>query len=231
MSTPHISCEKGSFAPTVIMPGDPLRSRHIAEHFLENAELVNDVRSIQGYTGYYKGRRVSVMASGMGGPSMGIYSHELYSFMGVETIIRVGTMGGMHPDMKLGDVVLAMGACTNSSFANQFGLKGTFAPIASYDLLRKADDAAKAMDINCKIGNVVTMDYFYNYSGDTCDWARLGVLGCEMETAILYTNAAYHGKKALAILTVSDLMSDMSGMTPDERTKSVDTMIKLALEL
>lgn len=229
LTTPHIACTSDDFAKTVIMPGDPLRAQYIASKYLQDAVLVNNVRGIQGYTGLYRGQRVSVMASGMGGPSMGIYSHELYGFMGVETIIRVGTCGSLAPNMRLGELVLAMGACTNSNFVSQFNLQGTFSPLASFELLRKAAETAAAMSLPYAVGNVVTMDYFYNDAGNTLDWAKLGVLACEMEAAILYTNAALFGKQALAILTVSDEVGDGGQMSTSQRETTLDNMIKLAL--
>ncbi len=231
MSTPHISSQPGDFAPTVIMPGDPMRSQRIAQSFLSEAKLVNNVRGIQGYTGTYAGRPVSVMASGMGGPSMGIYSHELFAFYGVKTIIRVGTAGGLLPEMKLGDVIIAQAACTNSNFVSQFKLNGTFSPIADFDLLCQAAQLAKERHLNYRVGNVITSDYFYNLLNETADWAKLGVLGCEMETAILYTNAALHKARALSMLTVSDTCDCQEMMTPAEREQKLDDVIELALGL
>lgn len=230
-STPHINCTGSKFAKTVIMPGDPLRAKYIATKYLENPELVNNVRAIHGYTGYYHGKRVSVMGSGMGGPSMGIYSHELFAFMGVETIIRIGTCGGMQPNLKLGDLIIAMGACTNSNFVSQFNLPGTFSPIATYSLLRSAVNAAEQAGINYSVGNVVTMDYFYNDAENTIDWAKMGILGAEMETAILYTNAALFGKNALALLTVSDELATQEQLTPAQRETTLDSMIQIALSI
>ena len=187
--TPHINCHPEDFAPTVIMPGDPQRSKLIAENYLTDARLVNDVRGIQGYTGFYQGQRISVMASGMGGPSMGIYSHELFTAMKVERIIRVGTMGALIPNLKLGDIALAQAACYNSSFISQFKLNGCYSPIASFKLLRQAVSKAEELGFSYQVGNILTSDYFYNFSQDTVQWATLGVIGVEMETAILYTNS------------------------------------------
>ena len=229
--TPHIRARRGDFAPTVLMPGDPLRSRFIAENYLEGAQLVNNVRGVEGYTGLYKGKRVSVMASGMGGPSMGIYSHELLAMMGVERLIRIGTCFGLQPNMRLGSIVLAQGCSTNSNFVSQFRLTGSFAPLANFQLLTKAYQRAQELGIEVQVGNVLTSDYFYNAHPDYQDWASLGVLACEMEAAILYTNAALHGKEALAILTVSDLLGCPEIMSALERQTTLRQMIELALDL
>ena len=237
MSTPHIGAEKGDFADTVLMPGDPLRSRFIAENFLNNAKLVNDVRGVQGYTGLYKGEKISVMASGMGMPSIGIYSYELYNFFGVENIIRVGSAGSYRADVKLRDIVLAQAACTDSNFVKQFGLPGDFSPIADFGLLSKAVSKAKALGLNCHIGNVLSSDRFYGDSKGLPDWkqpvslwAKMGVLAVEMEAAALYMNAARAGKRALCICTVSDSLITGEETTAGERQSSFTDMIKLALE-
>ena len=213
------------------MPGDPLRSRYVAEHYLEKAELVNDVRSVQGYTGFYKGKRVSVMASGMGGPSMGIYSHELFAYMGVEQIIRIGTCGGMRSDLRLGDIILAQGCCTNSNFISQFQLNGTFAPLADFELLSRAYQLCRERELSAHVGNILTSDYFYDASNSYEKWTKLGILACEMEGAILYTNAALHGKKALTILTVSEVMDQAEILTTEQRQTSLKNMLELALDL
>ena len=237
MSTPHIGAEKGDFADTVLMPGDPLRSRFIAENFLNNAKLVNDIRGVQGYTGLYKGEKISVMASGMGMPSIGIYSYELYNFFGVENIIRVGSAGSYRADVKLRDIVLAQAACTDSNFVKQFGLPGDFSPIADFGLLSKAVSKAKALGLNCHIGNVLSSDRFYGDSKGLPDWkqpvslwAKMGVLAVEMEAAALYMNAARAGKRALCICTVSDSLITGEETTAEERQSSFTDMIKLALE-
>ncbi len=237
MSTPHIGAEKGDFADTVLMPGDPLRSRFIAENFLNNAKLVNDVRGVQGYTGLYKGEKISVMASGMGMPSIGIYSYELYNFFGVENIIRVGSAGSYRADVKLRDIVLAQAACTDSNFVKQFSLPGDFSPIADFGLLTKAVSKAKALGLNCHIGNVLSSDRFYGDSKGLPDWrqpvslwAKMGVLAVEMEAAALYMNAARAGKRALCICTVSDSLITGEETTAEERQSSFTDMIKLALE-
>ncbi|MBR4869370.1 MAG: purine-nucleoside phosphorylase, partial [Oscillospiraceae bacterium] len=198
MATPHIGAENGAFAKTVLMPGDPLRAKFIAETFLENAELVNNVRGIHGYTGTYKGVRVSVMASGMGQPSMGIYSYELYHFYGVENIIRIGSAGAISPKLKLRDVVFAQGACTDGNFAGQYQLPGTFAPIADFHLLETAVATSRELGVEPVVGNLISSDVFYNAAGNTLDWGKMGVLAVEMEAAALYCNAAAAGKRALA---------------------------------
>lgn len=222
------------FAKTVIMPGDPLRSKMIADTFLENAVLVNDIRGAQGYTGYYKGHKVSVMASGMGIPSMGIYSYELYNFFGVENIIRVGTAGGLTEEARLRDVVIGLGANTDSSFAKQFGVNGSIAPVCSYELLSFAVEAAEECGTEIKIGNFYTTDVFYNYDKNiNKKWAELGSIAVEMETAGLYLTAAACNKKALAICTISDLplLEGCPKSTVEERENSFTDMIKIALEV
>ena len=231
--TPHIGCSPEDFAKTVLMPGDPLRAKHIAETYLTDYELVNNIRGIQGYTGSYRGKRVSVMASGMGMPSMGIYSFELYNFFGVETIIRIGTAGGMHPDLKLFDVVLGQGACTNSNFFSQYGLTGSFAPIADFGTLRRAVDECEKRALHYKVGNILSSDLFYSEKGlaGTMEWSKLGVLAVEMEAAALYMNAARAGKKALAILTISDLLEGGAVTTAEERQTAFNDMMEVALSI
>lgn len=229
--TPHIKAAPGDFAPTVLMPGDPLRSRFIAENYLDNAVLVNDVRGVQGYTGKWKGKPVSVMASGMGIPSIGIYSYELFNFFGVENIIRIGSAGSYSADVHVGDIILAMGACTNSNYASQFGLDGSFAPVADYRLLSRAHECYKAQGTNCHIGNVLSSDIFYSAADDAVTpWAKMGVLAVEMEAAGLYMNAARAGKSALAVLTVSDSLVTGEAMSSDERTTALGEMIIGALD-
>ncbi len=231
MSTPHILAKPGDIAKTVLMPGDPNRSRFIAENFLTDAVLFNNVRGVQGYTGNYKGKRVSVMASGMGQPSIGIYSYELYKFFEVENIIRVGSCGSFDPDLNLLDIVLAMGACTNGNYAMQYNLPGTFAPIADFGMLRDAVDACEAKGVNYKVGNIFSSDTFYDDANSGMDWAKMGVLGVEMEAAALYCNAARLGKKALAICSVSDSFVKEGILTPEEREKGLTNMIEIALEI
>lgn len=229
--TPHIECAPEDFAKTVLMPGDPLRAKMIAETYLEDRELVNNIRGVQGYTGYYQGKRVSVMASGMGMPSIGIYSHELFNVFGVENIIRVGSAGGLHPDLKLFDIVIGQGSCYCSNFANQFGLPGTFAPIADFGLLRKAVECCEKKGQRYMVGNLLSSDNFYNDTGSPVDWGKMGILAVEMESAALYMNAARAGKKALCICTISDLFSSKEVTSPEERQNAFHDMIKLALDV
>lgn len=231
MSTPHNRAQKGEIAKTVLMPGDPLRAKFIAENYLENAVCFNDVRGIQGYTGTYRGKRVSVMASGMGMPSIGIYSYELYRFYDVDAIIRVGSAGALQKELQLYDIVLAQGACTDSNYAKQYSLSGTFAPIADFSLLQRASAAAKEKKIRYRVGNVLSSDLFYNDAGNTLDWAKMGVLCVEMESAALYMNAARLGKKALSILTISDSLVSGEETTSEERERSFSDMIELALAI
>ena len=232
MSTPHNKAEKGDFAPTVIMPGDPLRAKYIAENFLEDYKLVNEVRGMLGYTGKYKGKEVSVMGSGMGMPSIGIYSYELFDQYGVENIIRVGSCGAYTDKVRVRDVILVQAACTNSNFAAQYGLNGTFAPIADFDLLLAAKKAADGMGIKTAVGNIFSSDVFYEGGEGWKIWAEMGVLGVEMESAALYMNAAKLGKKALTILTVSDhFVIKGEDTTSEEREKSFTDMMKIALEV
>lgn len=229
--TPHISAKEGDFAKTVLMPGDPLRAKFIAENFLENPVLINNVRGIQGYTGTYKGVRVSVMASGMGQPSIGIYSYELFNFYGVENIMRIGSAGAIVDDLDLFDVVAGMGACTNSCYANQYQLPGTFAPIASYKMLTAAVESAKELGVDMKVGNLYSSDTFYDDAeGGLLKWKKMGVLAVEMEAAALYMNAARAGKNALAICTISDVPMKGKETTSEERQNSFTRMMKIALE-
>ena len=231
--TPHINAKPGDFARTVLMPGDPLRAKFIAETFLEDAVLVNNVRGVQGYTGFYNGKRVSVMASGMGMPSIGIYSHELYNFYGVENIIRVGSAGAMSAKLKLRDVVAGMSAYTNSSFGKQFGFGGTLAPCCSYELLTGAVDAAKKLGVNLVPGSIFSSDTFYD-AGDPSDAAKLmklGVLCVEMEAYALYLNAAAAGKNALALLTISDSLVTGEALPAEDRQLTFTDMMKIALEI
>ena len=232
MSTPHNSANKGDFAKTVLMPGDPLRSEFIAKNYLDNAELVNDVRGIHGYTGFYKGKKVSVMASGMGQPSIGIYSYELYKDYDVENIIRVGSCGSFHPNLHARDIILIQGACTNGNYAAQYRLPGTFCPIASFDLLRKAVSECEKTDTNFMVGNILSSDMFYDDSDSGMEWAKMGVLGVEMESAALYCNAARLGKNGLCICTVSDSFNyPEENSTAEERQNSFTKMMEIALEI
>lgn len=233
--TPHIDATPEDFAKTVLMPGDPLRAKFIAENFLAQARLVNNVRGIQGYTGYYEDTKVSVMASGMGMPSMGIYSYELYQFFGVENIIRIGSAGAMREDVKVRDIVLGQGACTNSNFAHQYHLPGDFAPIADYSLLSGCVSVAKDLGLRCHVGNLLSSDTFYNDEtlpelSSLNAWSKMGVMAVEMEAAALYMNAARLGKRALAICTVSDHLITGEATTADERQNSFTDMMILALK-
>ena len=231
--TPHITCSPGDFAATVLMPGDPLRAKMIAETYLQNAELVNNVRGVQGYTGYYEGKRISVMASGMGMPSIGIYSYELFHVFGVEQIIRIGSAGGIHPDLKLFDIVLGQGACTDSNYFENFGISGKFAPIADYGLLKKAEEECARRGLGYKVGNLLSSDVFYGEKGPagTLEWGKMGVLAVEMEAAALYMNAARAGKKALAICTISDLLEGGEVTTAEQRQNAFHDMMQVALTI
>ena len=232
MATPHINAVPGDFAKTVLMPGDPLRSKFIAETYLEDRRLVNNVRGVQGYTGTYKGVPVSVMASGMGMPSIGIYSYELYNFYGVENILRVGSAGAISEKLHVRDIVLGQGACTNSAFGEQFGLRGSFAPIADFSLLRSAAQIAEEMGLRYAVGNLLSSDTFYDADpGANAKWISLGVLAIEMEAAALYFNAAKAGKRALAICTISDHVLTGEATDAQERQVSFTQMMELALEV
>lgn len=231
MPTAHNSAQKGQFAKTVLMPGDPLRAQFIAETFLKDAQLVNNVRGIHGYTGTYEGVLVSVMASGMGAPSIGIYSHELYHFYDVDNIIRIGSAGAMSPDLKLMEVVAAQAACFNSNYPAQFRMPGTFAPIASFELLESAVAAARKMGVGMHVGNVLSSDVFYDASNSTMDWARMGVLCAEMETVALYCNAAEAHKRALALLTISDSLVTGEELPAQDRQTGFTQMMKIALQV
>jgi len=235
--TPHINAKPDDFAKTVLMPGDPLRSKYVAESFLDRALLVNDVRGIQGYTGEFEGIRVSVMASGMGMPSMGIYSYELFNFFDVDNIIRIGSCGAVKQGIEVMEIVLAMGACTNSAFVKSFSLPGDFAPIADYDLLRLCKNQADNMGLKAHVGNVFSSDTFYNDEDSNSEnkssrflWAKMGVLAVEMESAALYMNAARAGKRALSVLTVSDSLITGESLSSNERQSSFSNMITLALK-
>ena len=230
--TPHINSTPDQIAKTVLMPGDPLRSKFVAEKFLDSPTLFNSVRGINGYTGTYKGVPVSVMASGMGIPSIGIYSYELFNFFGVENIIRIGSAGAIQPEIKLRDIVLGMGACTDSSYASQYHLPGDFAPIADYSLLSRAVNIAKDMKLGYHVGNLLSSDKYYNeFPEDTLTWSKMGVLAVEMEAAALYMNAARAKKRALAICTVSDSIVTGEALPASERESSFTDMMTLALEL
>ena len=230
--TPHIASTPDRIAKTVLMPGDPLRAKFVAEDFLKNAELFNNVRGVQGYTGEWCGVPVSVMASGMGMPSIGIYSYELFNFFGVENIIRIGSAGALCPEVALRDLVIGQGACTNSSYGEQFGLRGSFAPIADFDLLRRAAALAEEKGLRYHVGNLFSSDTFYDDDAEaTLRFGKMGVLAVEMEAAALYMNAARAGKKALAICTVSDSLVTGEATSAEERQSSFTDMMTLALDL
>ena len=230
--TPHITAKENDFAKTVLMPGDPLRAKFIAENFLEMPKLVNDVRGMLAYTGTYNGNPVSVMGSGMGCPSMGIYSYELFNFYKVENIIRVGSAGSINMELEIGDIVMGVGACTESNYQNAFArCPGQFTPTASFELMLKAHKAAEMVGIKLHAGNILSSDVFYNDDSVGINaWLRMGVLAVEMEAAALYTNAARAGKNALCICTISDkVFSRDESMTAKERETSFTKMIQIAL--
>ena len=230
--TPHNAAKQGDIAKTVLMPGDPLRAKFIAETFLTNVTEYNSVRGMLGFTGEYNGKRVSVQGSGMGIPSIGIYSYELYNFYDVDNIIRVGTAGTLTDSLDIGDLAIGMGACTNSSYSDQFNLPGTYAPIASYELMKKAIDAAEKLGIHYGVGNILSSDTFYDDRDDFLKrWSAMGILAVEMEAAALYMNAARARKNALCILTISDSPFKGKATTAEEREKTFTNMMKVALEL
>ncbi len=231
--TPHINVsEKGIIAETVLMPGDPLRAKFIAETYLEDAQQFNTVRNMFGYTGTYKGKKISIMGSGMGMPSIGIYSYELFNFYGVKNIIRIGSCGAIQEDVRIRDIILGISASTNSNFASQYGLPGTFAPTASWELVSKAVKIAEDKGINIKVGNILSSDIFYDDDKDVWKrWARMGVLAIEMEAAALYMNAARAGANALCVLTVSDSLVTHELTTAEERQTSFTSMMEIALEI
>lgn len=231
--TPHNSAKLGDIAETVLLPGDPLRAKYIAETFLENPVQYNTVRGMYGYTGTYKGKKISVQGTGMGIPSIGIYTYELIHFYGVKNLIRIGSAGAIQEDLKLHDVVIGMGSCTDSNFASQFNLPGTFAPVSSYELLEKAVNSARNLNVNVKVGNILSSDVFYGEDGldGLKKWQKMGVLAVEMESAGLYMNAARAGVNALCILTISDCPFTGEVTTAEERQVAFTNMMKVALEL
>ncbi len=235
--TPHINAAPDAFGQTVLMPGDPLRAKYIAENFLENPVLVNNVRGVQGYTGTYKGVKVSVMASGMGIPSIGIYAYELFNAYGVKNIMRIGSAGSINPDIHVRDIVIAQGACTDSNFMHQYHIDGTFAPIASYEMMRKAVETCEEVGATYHVGNVLSTDNFYNDDEGIPEalqtvsmWRRMGVMACEMEASGLYATAARWGKNALCICTISDHMLTGEELPAEERQTSFREMMTVALE-
>lgn len=229
--TPHIGAQYGEIAETVIMAGDPLRAKVMADKYLENPVQFNNIRGMLGFTGTYKGKRVSVMGHGMGIPSIGIYTYELYNFYDVKTIIRVGSSGSIHPDLHVGDLVIAMGACTNSNYAAQYELPGTYAPIADFDLCRRAAEACEKFGYKYKVGNVFSSDTFYTENAHNDKWMNMGVLAVEMEAPALYMNAARSGNKGLVICTVSDHILTGEATTAEERQNSFTHMMDVAFEL
>ncbi|HHV13796.1 MAG TPA: purine-nucleoside phosphorylase [Clostridiales bacterium] len=232
MATPHNEAKAGDIAKTVLMPGDPLRAKFIAETYLEDVVCFNTVRNMLGFTGTYKGKRVSVMGGGMGMPSIGIYSYELFNFYDVDNIIRIGSAGGIAEDIKVRDIVVGMGASTNSNYAAQYKLPGTFAPIADYGLLRKAVEAAERMDIKTVVGNILSSDTFYDDNKEANElWRKMNVLAVEMEAAALYMNAARAGKKALCILTISDHVFTGESLSAEDRQLTFRDMMEIALEI
>ena len=232
MPTPHNSGKIEDFAKTVLMPGDPLRSKFIAETFLTDPVLVNNVRGVQGYTGTWKGVPVTVMASGMGMPAIGIYSWELFNFYNVENIIRIGSAGAIQDDVKLMDIVFGQAACTNSCYGDMFGVGGKFAPIADYTLLSTAVDIAREKGARLHVGNILSSDnFYYAEGGSTADkWKKLGVLAVEMEAAALYMNAAYAGKRALCLCTISDHLYRPEELSAEERQTGFKQMMEIALD-
>ena len=230
--TPHIGAKEGEIADKVIMAGDPLRAKFMAETFLENPVLYNSVRGMLGYTGTYKGKRVSVQGHGMGIPSIGIYTYELFNFYGVKSIIRTGSAGAFHPDLKLGDVVIGMGSCTDTNYGAQYNLPGTFAPIADFDLVRKAAAKAEELGVSYKVGNLLASDVFYGDSADSWKaWQKMGVLAVEMEATALYMNAARSGNKALAICTISDSLVTGEACSAEQRQTSFTNMMEIAFDI
>ena len=231
MPTPHNAAAKGDIAKTILMPGDPLRAKFIAETFFTDPKLFNNIRGVQGYTGTYKGVPVSVMASGMGMPSMGLYAYELYTQYDVDNIIRVGSAGAMRADLALGSVVAGQGACTNSSFADQYELGGTFAPICDFDLLMAAVESARDLGVKMPVGNLYSSDTFYDAAGRNLRFAKMGVMAVEMEAAGLYCTAAYTGKRALAICSISDNLITGEELPPEDRQTTFTNMMKIGLEV
>ena len=229
--TPHIGAKYGDIAETVIMAGDPLRAKFMAEKYLENPVCFNEVRGMLGFTGTYKGKRVSMMGHGMGMPSIGLYTYELYHFYGVKTIIRVGSAGAINKQLNIGDLVLAEGACTDSNYADQYHLDGMFAPIGDFELLCKAAQTCNEKGFNYKVGNVVSSDLFYREDPNTKGWIKMGVRAVEMEVAALYMNAARSGNRALGILTISDHLLTGEATTSEQRQKTFTNMMEVALSL
>ncbi len=232
MSTPHNAAKPGDIAKTVLMPGDPLRAKFIADTYLDNPVCFNTVRNMFGYTGTYKGKEISVMGGGMGMPSIGIYSYELFNMYDCDNVIRIGSAGSLRTDLELGDLVIAQGACTDSNFAHAFCLPGTYAPIADFGLLRKAVETAEAKGVKYTVGNILSSDVFYGGAPDANErWADMGVICIEMEAAALYMNAAKAKKHALCMLSISDHIFKEGALSAEERQTSFRNMMEVALEL
>ena len=230
--TPHIGAREGEIADKVIMAGDPLRAKFMAENFLENPVQFNNIRGMLGFTGEYKGKRVSVMGHGMGIPSIGIYTYELFNFYGVKRIIRTGSAGAYHPDLRLGDIVVGIGACTDSNYGAQYGLPGTFAPTADFAMARAAVKKAEEMGVRYKVGNILSSDVFYGDSADGWKaWQKMGVLAVEMEAAALYMNAARSGNEALCICTISDSLVTGEACSAEQRQTSFTNMMEIAFDI
>ena len=229
--TPHIGAREGEIADRVIMAGDPLRAKFMAETYLENPVQYNTVRGMLGYTGTYKGKRVSVQGHGMGIPSIGIYTYELFNFYGVKRIIRTGSAGAYHPDLKIGDVVIGLGACTDSNYAAHYNLPGTYAPVADFQLARAAVEKAEAMGINYRVGNILSSDVFYGEDERWREWQKMGVLAVEMEAAALYMNAARSSNEALCICTISDSLVTGEASSAEQRQTSFTNMMEIAFDI
>jgi purine-nucleoside phosphorylase len=229
--TPHIGAREGEIADRVIMAGDPLRAKFMAETFLENPVQYNAVRGMLGYTGTYKGKRVSVQGHGMGIPSIGIYTYELFNFYGVKRIIRTGSAGAYHPDLKIGDVVIGLGACTDSNYAAHYNLPGTYAPVADFQLARAAVEKAEAMGINYRVGNILSSDVFYGEDERWREWQKMGVLAVEMEAAALYMNAARSSNEALCICTISDSLVTGEASSAEQRQTAFTNMMEIAFDI
>lgn len=231
MATPHNSANKGDIAKTVLLPGDPLRAKYIAENYLTQVREINTVRNMLGFTGKYNGKELSVMGSGMGMPSIGIYSYELFTEYEVDNIIRIGSAGALADSVNLRDIVIAMGACTDSNYASQYHLNGTFAPIADFGLLERAVASARALDLNAVVGNVLSSDIFYNDDPAVNDgWKKMDVLAVEMEAAALYMNAARLHKHALCIVTISDHLYRNESLSAQDRQTGFSQMMEMALK-
>ncbi len=229
--TPHNAAVEGQIAKTVLMPGDPLRAKLLADTYLENVEQFNTVRNMFGYTGTYKGQPVSVMGSGMGMPSIGIYSYELFNFYGVDNILRIGSAGGLAPEVKLRDIVIGMSSSTDSNYPSQYGMPGTIAPTADFGLLSKAVASAEKLGYPVRVGNILASDVFYTVDNSLTKWASMDVLAVEMESAALYLNAMYAHKHALTLLTISDLPLTGEALTAEERQTSFTQMMEVALSV